>query len=143
MCKWGKLNYCIKALRAKGLIKIENFKKNPKKLNYIYILTPKGITEKSIDSLPDNPSNLLINQSTFNIGRKSSDPFTNNSLELQDSRPLQISRNHVSFQIENNNVAVYDIGSSLGLCLNNERIGGATESNGPLFLNDKKNYLIC
>ena len=43
----GKLNYCIKALRAKGLIKIENFKKNPKKLNYIYILTPKGITEKS------------------------------------------------------------------------------------------------
>ena len=43
----GKLNYCIKALRAKGLIKIENFKKNPKKINYIYILTPKGIAEKS------------------------------------------------------------------------------------------------
>jgi len=43
----GKLNYCIKALRTKGLIKIENFKKNPKKINYIYILTPKGIAEKS------------------------------------------------------------------------------------------------
>ncbi len=43
----GKLNYCIKALREKGLIKIENFKKNPKKINYIYILTPKGISEKS------------------------------------------------------------------------------------------------
>ena len=43
----GKLNYCIKALRAKGLIKIENFKKNPKKINYIYILTPKGFAEKS------------------------------------------------------------------------------------------------
>ena len=43
----GKLNYCLKALRGKGLIKIENFKKNPKKINYIYVLTPKGITEKT------------------------------------------------------------------------------------------------
>ena len=43
----GKLNYCIKALKKKGLIKIENFKKNPKKINYIYKLTPKGITEKA------------------------------------------------------------------------------------------------
>ena len=43
----GKLNYCLKALRAKGLIKIENFKKNPNKINYIYVLTPKGIAEKT------------------------------------------------------------------------------------------------
>ena len=43
----GKLNYCLKALKEKGLIKIENFKKNPKKINYIYVLTPKGITEKT------------------------------------------------------------------------------------------------
>ena len=43
----GKLNYCLKALKEKGLIKIENFKKNPSKLNYFYILTPKGITEKT------------------------------------------------------------------------------------------------
>ena len=43
----GKLNYCLKALRTKGLIKIENFKKNPNKINYIYVLTPKGITEKT------------------------------------------------------------------------------------------------
>ena len=43
----GKLNYCLKALRQKGLIKIKNFEKNPDKLNYIYVLTPKGITEKS------------------------------------------------------------------------------------------------
>jgi EPS-associated MarR family transcriptional regulator len=41
------LNYCLKALQEKGLIKIENFKKNPKKINYIYVLTPKGITEKT------------------------------------------------------------------------------------------------
>ena len=43
----GKLNYCLKALQVKGLVKIENFKKNPKKINYIYVLTPKGITEKT------------------------------------------------------------------------------------------------
>ena len=40
----GKLNYCLKALKEKGLIKIQNFKKNKNKLNYIYILTPKGIS---------------------------------------------------------------------------------------------------
>ena len=43
----GKLNYCLKALKSKGLVKISNFKKNPNKVNYIYILTPKGIAEKS------------------------------------------------------------------------------------------------
>ena len=43
----GKLNYCLKALKLKGLIKIENFKKNPNKLNYIYVLTPEGIAKKT------------------------------------------------------------------------------------------------
>ena len=43
----GKLNYCLKALKAKGLIKISNFKKNPNKINYFYMLTPKGISEKT------------------------------------------------------------------------------------------------
>jgi len=43
----GKLNYCLKALKGKGLIKIKNFRKNPTKINYFYILTPKGITTKT------------------------------------------------------------------------------------------------
>ena len=43
----GKLNYCLKALKKKGLIKMTNFGKNPNKLNYIYVLTPRGITEKT------------------------------------------------------------------------------------------------
>ena len=43
----GKLNYCIKALQEKGLVKIQNFKKNPKKFNYLYVVTPKGIAEKA------------------------------------------------------------------------------------------------
>jgi len=44
----GKLNYCLKSLKKKGWIKIKNFEKNPKKLNYLYILTPKGITSKTV-----------------------------------------------------------------------------------------------
>lgn len=43
----GKLNYCLKALKAKGLIKIKNFKKNPTKINYLYVLTPHGIATKT------------------------------------------------------------------------------------------------
>ena len=46
----GKLNYCLKALKNKGLIKMKNFGRNPNKLNYIYVLTPRGITEKTIAS---------------------------------------------------------------------------------------------
>ena len=41
----GKLNYCIKALQNKGLVKIQNFKKQKNKVEYIrYILTPKGLS---------------------------------------------------------------------------------------------------
>ena len=43
----GKLNYCITALKLKGLIKIKNFKNNPNKMNYFYVLTPKGISKKA------------------------------------------------------------------------------------------------
>ena len=43
----GKINYCLKALRSKGLIKIKNFKKSKDKIKYLYILTPKGIVEKT------------------------------------------------------------------------------------------------
>jgi EPS-associated MarR family transcriptional regulator len=43
----GKLNYCLKALKNKGFIKMKNFEKNPNKINYMYALTPKGITAKT------------------------------------------------------------------------------------------------
>lgn len=43
----GKLNYCLKSLKDKGLIKIKNFQKNPNKLKYVYMLTPKGVTQKT------------------------------------------------------------------------------------------------
>ena len=43
----GKLNYCLNEWKLKGLVKIGNFKRNPNKLNYIYLLTPEGIAEKT------------------------------------------------------------------------------------------------
>ena len=44
----GKLNYCLKALQKKGLVKLENFKKKTNKINYLhYVITPKGIAERT------------------------------------------------------------------------------------------------
>lgn len=43
----GKVNYCLKALVNIGFIKIHNFNNSNNKLNYVYILTPKGIKEKT------------------------------------------------------------------------------------------------
>ena len=43
----GKVNYCIKKLSKKGWIKLKNFSKNPNKVGYIYLLTAKGIDEKT------------------------------------------------------------------------------------------------
>ena len=43
----GALNYCLKALMDKGLVKMQNFNQSKNKFGYIYILTPKGMTEKA------------------------------------------------------------------------------------------------
>ena len=43
----GKLNYCLKALKEKGLVKIKNFRDNKNKISYIYLLTPGGIEAKT------------------------------------------------------------------------------------------------
>jgi EPS-associated MarR family transcriptional regulator len=43
----GKVNYCMKKLIEKGLIKLSNFSHNQNKVSYIYLLTPKGIEQKT------------------------------------------------------------------------------------------------
>ena len=43
----GKINYCLRALKEKGFIKIKNFSKSENKMKYFYVLTPKGISEKT------------------------------------------------------------------------------------------------
>ena len=44
----GKLNYCLKTLQKKGFVKLNNFKKKSNKLGHLrYIITPKGISERT------------------------------------------------------------------------------------------------
>ena len=43
----GKLHYILVELKKKGFVKIKNFEKNPNKMVYAYILTPKGISVKT------------------------------------------------------------------------------------------------
>jgi EPS-associated MarR family transcriptional regulator len=43
----GQVNYILKSLLQKGLVKVGNFRKNPNKIGYAYLLTPKGIEAKS------------------------------------------------------------------------------------------------
>ena len=43
----GKANYCLKALIEKGLVKLGNFRRNPDKREYAYLLTPAGLEEKT------------------------------------------------------------------------------------------------
>lgn len=44
----GKLNYCLKALKKKGYVKLTNFQKQSNKIKYLqYVITPKGIAERT------------------------------------------------------------------------------------------------
>jgi EPS-associated MarR family transcriptional regulator len=43
----GKANYCLNALIEKGFVKAENFRRNDRKLAYLYLLTPSGLEEKA------------------------------------------------------------------------------------------------
>ena len=43
----GGLNYCLKALMEKGLVKMKNFTNSKNKFGYVYVLTPTGMAEKA------------------------------------------------------------------------------------------------
>lgn len=43
----GKTNYCLKAMIERGWVKVDNFKRNKNKMNYAYLLTPRGLEEKA------------------------------------------------------------------------------------------------
>ena len=44
----GRVNFCLKALIEKGLLKASNFRNNQKKMAYMYLLTPQGLEEKTV-----------------------------------------------------------------------------------------------
>ena len=43
----GGLNYCLKALMEKGLVKMQNFQQSKNKFGYVYVLTPRGVAERA------------------------------------------------------------------------------------------------
>ena len=43
----GGVNYALKALIERGFVKADNFRKSGTKVAYLYVLTPKGLAEKS------------------------------------------------------------------------------------------------
>ena len=44
----GRVNFCLKALISKGLVKVNNFRNSANKRAYLYLLTPRGIEEKAM-----------------------------------------------------------------------------------------------
>jgi EPS-associated MarR family transcriptional regulator len=44
----GRVNYCLKALAEKGLVKVENYRTSTNRLAYLYLLTPAGVAEKAV-----------------------------------------------------------------------------------------------
>ena len=122
----GKLNYCVKLLQKKGLIKIQNFKKGKKKLNYLYILTPQGISRKSklainfiknkmseYDKLIKEESNVLESNSKlkeqikeFGIGHNSS--ILNPQIEENKTRTKPLFKT-IQVNIKRRTVIVDDI----------------------------------
>jgi len=45
---FGGVNYCLKALSEKGLVKMQSFRANTNKLQYAYLLTPNGMAQKAV-----------------------------------------------------------------------------------------------
>ncbi len=68
----GKLNYCLKALKKKGYVKLTNFQKQSNKIKYLqYVITPKGIAERT--------------KLTINFMRKKMKEYDELKKELEDN----------------------------------------------------------
>ena len=92
----GKLNYLLKELQKKGLIKIKNFKKNKKKLNYLYVLTPQGISLKTklainfMKRMMKEYDSLMVEQE---IPLKKNPLIGHNSKNFDDKKEIDIEEN--------------------------------------------------
>ena len=84
----GKLNYCLVELKKKGLVKINNFSKNPNKLGYAYILTPKGISLKT--------------KLTINFMKKKMEEYDELRTELENNKKILTNEDSKKKQIDYN-----------------------------------------
>ncbi len=99
----------------------------------------EGLTPDARRVLPENP--FRIANFPFRIGRRTSDPLTNNDLYIDDREPLQISRHHVAILKYGDRICVSDRGSRLGSLLDGKQVGGAGQP-GSIFLAKNEGMLI-
>lgn len=100
----------------------------------------EGLTPEASRALPVTP--FEISTFPFRIGRLSEDPLVHNDLMLPDTPPWQISRHHACFVQYHGRMGVVDRGSTLGLSVDGQRLGGAEGNPGPLFFSSREGTLI-
>ncbi|MGH7834251.1 MAG: cyclic nucleotide-binding domain-containing protein [Candidatus Binatia bacterium] len=100
----------------------------------------EGATPRAAAALPTTP--FQITQFPFRIGRESTDPLVYNDLMIPDSVPLQISRHHLAFIVDEGRVGVVDRGSSLGSWVNGQRLGGPSGLSGPMFFTGSEGLVV-
>jgi CRP-like cAMP-binding protein len=103
-------------------------------------VTLEGLTPRAAATLPVTP--FPITQFPFRIGRRSPDPLVYNDLMLSDSVPLQVSRHHLAFIVDEGRVGIVDRGSSLGSWVDGERLGGPSGHSGPVFFTGSEGLLV-
>lgn len=86
----GGLNYCLKALIQKGLVKMKNFANSKNKFGYVYVLTPAGLAEKAA--------------LTHRFMQRKMDEYEALRVEIQDlASELENTNNKVAFVRADNN----------------------------------------
>jgi hypothetical protein len=103
-------------------------------------ITLEGLTPRAADALPATP--FQITRFPFRIGRESPDPLVYNDLMLPDSEPLQISRHHLAFIVDEGRAGVVDRGSTLGSWIDGQQIGGPSPLSGPVFFTGRYGLLV-
>jgi CRP-like cAMP-binding protein len=103
-------------------------------------ITLEGLTPRAAAALPVSP--FQITRFPFRIGRLSPDPLVYNDLMLPDSEPLEISRHHLAFIVDEGRVGVVDRGSTLGSWVDGQQLGGRFGLSGPVFFNGPEGLLV-
>ena len=103
-----------------------------------HVVLLEGLNRKATTALPTSP--FRIHTFPFSIGRESDDSY--NDLNIRDSRPWQVSKQHLSIVQENGRIGVMDRGSRLGSLVDGRQIGGHQGDQGPVFFKDNGGELV-
>ena len=98
----------------------------------------KGLMQRADRELPVSP--FRIDTFPFRIGRQNGDRY--NDLSIADSPPWQVSKQHVSFVVQDGRVGVLDRGSRLGSLIKGRALGGKQGVPGPLFFDETDGELV-